>query len=140
MPFPVLQGIKETLLNWAPQLNSINQDLRENRDQFIVNRVVPTNKIWVIDGVERRVFRKTFFVPELPNNATDTIPINTSFSFVTHLYGRADNGQFMVPIPYVNNSTLANCIQLYRDKDDLKLITQINFSSYSGHIFFEFLK
>lgn len=135
MSFSVLKDSFKTLKQWAPQLNSQFNALRENRNRFIINREIPIDILWVDeDGTERRGYRKTLFVASLPNATQVSVPHNIgNISQVVDVWGVASNGQLNLPLVFSN-------IEMYVTKDNLVISTSVNRTAYNAYFHIDFLK
>lgn len=133
MSFSVLGDWKQTLLSWAPQLNSQFNDLRENRNVIILDRDVPLDLVWIEEGKRRRGYRRTFFIESLPNSTQVFIPHSVEYSRIVDIWGIAFNGENSLPLVFSN-------IEMYMQPDNLVISTTVNRTAYSAYIHVDFLK
>lgn len=138
MTFPVLGDPLQTLHNWSIRLNRRFRELQDNSKQYKLNREIDTGFTWVNN---RKIYRKTFFVPSLPNTTSLNTDLNIeSFSTVVNVYGIAFNEAGTVrPLPYVDTSA-ASLVELRITNNAIVIVTAADYTTYSAYIHVEFVR
>lgn len=112
------------------------QDSAFQRARFKENEVVDTGETW-IDG--RPIFNFTLDVGFLPNIATKTITLPFEFSEILSVQGRASDGRYTIPLPYVGGAANTDC-GIFFDRSVMNIRSLANFSTYEGHVWIRFVK
>ena len=94
-----------------------------------------------IDG--KPIYRKVIDFGALPNTNLKYVAHNiNNIEIFTKAYGitHRDSDKINMPLPYVNNSAIANGISIYTDNTKIYIKTGADLSNVTAHVILEYTK
>lgn len=104
-----------------------------------------TGQQWTSSNPQQKniAFRQVFTAPSILNGTTSithNIPV-TATTLFTHIYGVANNApSSFLPLPFVDNTSIANCIRLEITATQILITTSVpTYTAYSATIILEYI-